>query len=110
VQEYLRLLLRHSGRHRMRRSPSTSVATTGPPHRGHAPGALCVPTTRSSSAPHITRTAPTIAISLALASCEGRRKKKAEKKTKRDVVGLDLLELESIYIHRETEAIKYMVF
>ena len=42
----------------MRRSLSTSVATTGPPQDGHAPGALPVPTTRSSFAPMIIFTAP----------------------------------------------------
>jgi hypothetical protein len=62
VQEYLRLLLRHSGRPRMRRSLSTSTATTAPPQRGHAPGALCVPTTHSFSAPHSAFTARNAAI------------------------------------------------
>jgi hypothetical protein len=66
VQEYLRLLLRHSGRPRMRRSLSTSTATTAPPQRGHAPGALCVPTTHSFSAPHSAFTARNAAIFLRL--------------------------------------------
>ncbi|KAG8046797.1 hypothetical protein GUJ93_ZPchr0008g12996 [Zizania palustris] len=52
VQENFFLFLTHSGRHRIRRALSTSVATTAPPHRGHAPGAFLDPVSLSSSTPH----------------------------------------------------------
>ncbi|URD86066.1 Peptidyl-tRNA hydrolase PTH2 [Musa troglodytarum] len=50
-QEYFLVVLRQTGRKQSRSAFSTSVAITVPPHKGQLPGALCVPSTFSSS-PH----------------------------------------------------------